>query len=311
MKSCLTTMIIKLRSYWNKWAFYLCILCWIPTLIAIDRYFFKANASFCLRFIYSTMPNNSRWDLPPLKKEQSQWLDQILEQPFFYLAKGAHCYAFISQDKNYVIKLHRYPSHMRPLPWLTHPFAYRFSKRRKQIKEYNLTQYAYMMDNYKTSFEELKEETATLLVHINRTDYLNKKVHLVDKTGNHYSVSLDKITFILQRKAELIYPTLERLLKQGLEQNAKEVICQILQLIAHTAQKGFINNDPILYRNYGLLPDRAIYIDLGDLVKEKQINAAATQLSKITGSLRAWLELHYPQLLDYYDTQVTLYSKTL
>src|SRR5271157_3130153 len=92
---------------------FLIFIFFLALLIPIDRYFFKCNASFSIRYLYSCMPNQPQWDLPPLTPQQELQLDRILEQKFRYLAKGTHCYAFVSEDGKYVMKFHRYASHMR------------------------------------------------------------------------------------------------------------------------------------------------------------------------------------------------------
>lgn len=35
----------------------------------------------------------------------------------------------------------------------------------------------------------------------------------------------------------------------------------------HFLKKGYSDNDPILYRNYGVLEEQAMHIDIGDLTK--------------------------------------------
>jgi hypothetical protein len=289
----------------SKLLFYLSTA--IVLLIPIDRYFFKHNASFSIRFIYTCIPNQSEWDLSAPTNEQIQELEPILSQDFMYFAKGTHCYAFLSQDQKYIIKFHRYPSHMRRFPYLSHPLSYLFDKNRIEIKEYNLKRYRYFMDNYKNSFEDLKEETGTILVHINRTDHLNKTITLIDKTGNRYRVSLDDVTFILQHKATLVYPTLNAYLQHNDISKGKETISQIFNLIAQSCEKGYVNKDPVLKRNYGLLNDRAIYIDIGDLVKNQEMNQSeniSSHLIQATQDLRAWAEQGHPELLAHYDQEL-------
>jgi hypothetical protein len=205
---------------------------------------------------------------------------------------------------------------MRLFPWLNHPLAYLFDARRIKIKKYNLARYAYFMNNYKTSFENLKEETGVLLVHINRTDNLKKTITLIDKTKNRYRVCLDQVTFILQRRADLIYPTLEQYVARQEIEKAQETISHIMELIVHSCQKGYVNNDPVLKRNYGLLCSGAIYIDIGDLVHNEEIEKPENTIAhvrSITQDLRSWIVQRQPQLLDHYEDELNrlIYSKTL
>ena len=284
------------------------LLCFIGSLTHLDRIFFKRNAGFCVRFLYTNLPNNPEWNLAPLSEEQRSVLDLILNQKFHYLAKGAHCFAFISEDNNYVIKFQRYASHMRVFPWLNHPLGYLFDAKRMQIKKHNIEQLHHNFLSYKESYEHLKEETGLLLLHLNRTSILKKTLTLVDKTQAEYTVPLDQVTFILQRRADLIYPTLDKLYKAGDLEKGRQVISQILHLIYTCCQKGYIDQDPVLRKNYGLLEDRAIHIDVGDLVKNEEVQSreqALGHVKEITESLKKRLEHTYPKLLESYKEEIS------
>lgn len=280
------------------------LVLFIGTISRVDRVFFKRNSSFSIRFLYSCLEPNPEWDLPPLTLDQSRLLDQILEQKFQYLAKGVHCYAFVSQDQKYVIKFHRYPSHMRVFPWLTHPFSYYFSERRKKIKAYNLQRLRTNFDSYKNSYLDLQNETGILLTHINPTKNLQRSICLIDKTKAEYEVSLDDVTFVLQKKADLIYPILDKLTTEKKLDEAKQAVTHIVDLIASYCQKGYMDNDPILKRNYGLLEDQAILIDVGDIIKNEKIMERENYIpyiKKTTQSFRQQLQSNYPELLEHYD----------
>ena len=287
----------------NKTLLLSSLVLFIGGLTYVDRTFFKRNSSFNVRFLYSNLPNVPEWDMPPPTPEAEAILDEALQQKFHYLARGAHCYAFVSEDQKYVIKFHRFSSHMRILPWVTHPLSYQFSKKRQKIKEYNIQKLSYNLGNYKNSFQDLKEETGLILVHMNKTNYLHRKVTLVDKTKAQYQLPLDQVTFILQHKADLIYPTLDALAQEKKWEEAKRVVSNIVHLIASTTQKGYVDEDPVLRKNYGLLPDRAIHIDVGDMIKKEDINYIC-HVKEMTESLRKRLENNYPELLEHYYQEI-------
>lgn len=276
-------------------------------LARIDRIFFKRNHSFCVRFIYSSIENRPEWQLPALTPIEEAQLDSILKQKFHYLAKGCHCYAFISEDQKYVIKFHRYASHMRIFPWLNHPFSYRFSTHRQAILKHNLEKLNENMQGYLNSARFLQNETGVLLVHVNHTDTLRRFVTLVDATQAEYRIPLDNVTFILQHKAHLIYPTLDRLIKEKKIQEAKQVITNVIQLITDSCKKGFIDEDPVLRKNYGLIEGRAIHIDVGDLFKKDRIHLRENyvpHVKEMTESLRVRIEKQYPELLEHYYQEI-------
>ena len=287
--------------------FFLMLILFLASTVKIDRIFFKRNSSFSIHFLFSSLPNRSEWDLPPPSHDELQKLDSALTQKFHYLGKGAHCYAFVSEDEQYVIKFHRFASHMRIFPWLNHPFSYRFNAERKKIKEYNLQKLSYNLQNYKNSYSDLKEETGLIFLHINKTDTLDRTVTLIDKTQAEYQIPLDKVTFILQHKANLIYPTLDQLVAEKKIPEAKKVVTSIIHLIAQCCQKGYVDDDPVLRKNYGLLSDRAIHIDVGDLIKNETVKEQSQTLAHVkemTESLRIRLENQYPDLLEHYNEEI-------
>lgn len=279
----------------------------IGLLSYTDRVFFKHNGGFCIAFLYSSIKENPEWEIPPPTLQEKAFLDEILNQKFHYLAKGCHCYAFVSEDQSYVIKFHRYPSHMRRFSWAYHPFSYLFNERRKKIKEHNLERLLINLKSYKDSYSELKEETGLLFLHVNRSDNLHRSVTLIDKTQTQYPVSLDDLTFIVQRKAELIFPKLDTLIRENNLDDAKKLISNVIRLIVSCSQKGYIDKDPILRRNYGCFEDRVIHVDVGDLVQSDEIKSKDNYIpyiQSVTESLRQRLE-NYPDLLTHLDREIS------
>jgi hypothetical protein len=297
----------------NKILFIVASLFFICCLARIDRIFFKRNNGFSLSFLYSSLSPRAEWDLPPPTPEQKILLNEVAKQKFHYLAKGSHCYAFVSEDQNYVIKFHRYASHMRLFPWLTHPFSYHFEQRRKKIKEHNFQRLRANFTSYQSSYRNLKEETGLILLHINPTEHLHVTATLVDKTQAEYKVPLDEVTFILQHRATLIYPTLDKLLSESNLEEAKSVVSHVIELMLSCCKKGYVDKDPILRKNYGLLKDRAIHIDVGDLVLQEGISLKENYIPHIKGmteDLHKRLESLYPALLDHYYQEIDKLSST-
>jgi hypothetical protein len=196
---------------------------------------------------------------------------------------------------------------MRIFPWINHPFSYQFNEKRKKIKEHNFQRLHANWTSYKESYQNLREETGVLLLHINPTDHVRKTITIVDKTLAEYEVSLDRVTFILQQRAELIYPTLDRLLTEKKIDEAKQVISRIIQLITTRCQKGYMDDDADLRKNYGLLKDRAIHIDIGDLFLREGISLRENyipHIKEMTECLRQKLESLSPELLDHYIQEI-------
>jgi len=275
-------------------------------LVHVDRLFFKRSHSFCSHFIYPSLSPELAWELPSPSEKEKDLLDEILKQKFRYLAKGCQCYAFLSEDQKYVIKFHRYPSSMRKFPRLSRPFS--FFKRRDAIQAHNRQKLSENMQSYLACASQLKAETGLLFLHINPSENLQRSVTLIDATESEYQVPLDEVTFILQRKADLLYPTLDRYVLQGDLTKAKKTISHLLELLVTCCQKGYIDKDPVLYRNYGILEECAIRIDLGDIFEDAEISQREhyiPYIKAVTESLRIRLEKDYPsELLLHYCAEI-------
>ncbi len=245
-------------------------------LIRLDRYFLKQNDGFCIHHILTNWEERPEESIP-FPKEIAL---PLLDQKFHYLGKGHQSYVFASENGQTVLKFYRFPSHLRPFPWLRHPFSYRWSAKRKQIKAYNLQKFSDTLQSYRIAFEELKEDCGLIAVHLAPTHDLHAAATIVDRLGRQYTVDLDQVVFLLQRKAEMIFPLLEKQNGAGRE----KMIHEISKLIQRRCQKGITDQDAILEKNYGWLDHQAIHIDLGRF-KKIENPSAEEEIKRITASL--------------------------
>jgi len=262
----------------------------------LDRHFFKKNSCFCIHFIQQSVNVEK---LPPLSIEQEILLDSLLKEPFTYLARGNSCYAFISQDRKRVLKFHRIPSHKRIAAWLFHPSSYFLEKKEKRIQRLTNN-----IESYTTCFKDLQRETGCLWLQTHPHPNLKKKAVLIDKAKNRYELDLGATTFIVQETAQLVLPTLQKLINNQELERAKCVITHILQLLSTTFSKGYIQTDPIIQTNFGLLPDRAIFIDMGSILKNSSSQNLADYLKSSTDSLYHCLLERHPSLIEHYHAEM-------
>ncbi|MDB6081507.1 MAG: hypothetical protein JWO53_779 [Chlamydiia bacterium] len=261
---------------------------------------------FAIDKIHSNLPYNPDWDIP-VTQEQIETANEILKQPFHYLARGFQCYAFESADHKYVLKFFRHqrlrlPEIVEALPNL--PFIKEF-KERKAIDFQKRMLYLFV--GIKVGFELAPEETALIFVHLNKTKNQHGTVHIIDRAGWKHVVEMDNVEFMLQPKAMHIKPTIEKLMAEGKVDEAKMRLHQIFDLLVTCAKKGVHDTDGALIRknNLGFLDDRAIYIDSGKLVYKDSIKMKecfAKDLKRLN-PLRMWLEEKYPSLVSYFDEE--------
>jgi hypothetical protein len=237
--------------------------------------------------ISSNLSYHPEWEVHPVTIDL-----RIFDQPFTYLDKGIQSYVFVSSDENYVLKFFNFDN-MSP------SFVNKHNQRQPILEEDFLS--------CKLAFEELAEETGLAFIHLNKTENLKKKVTLI-KSGKRYVVNLDRMEFILQRKAELVHPTLERLMEIGELIKAQSVIDSILEVLITRYKKGIMDEDPLLSRNLGLIGNKAVIIDVGCLRRDEKIADPVVykeNLIKITAPLKEWLnENHHSVLAHYLEEQL-------
>jgi hypothetical protein len=254
----------------------LLLLCGLG-LVRLDRHFLKKNGGFCLHHVVTKLPYRAEWEAE-FPKEAAL---PLLEQKFYYLGKGHQSYVFESADGQVVLKFYRFPSHLRLFPWLKHPFSYAWSAKRQEIKAYNLQKLSDTFSSYRMAFQELREDCGLIAVHLNRSEDLRTFVVIVDQLGQEYAVDLDEVVFLLQKKAERIFPRWENQDSLGKQRMAGE----ISQLIQRRCEKGIVDQDAILEKNYGWLGDRAIHIDVGRFAKVEELSTEE-EVRRITECLK-------------------------
>src|SRR5262249_20275599 len=153
-------------------------------------------------------------------------------------------------------------------------------------------------------FKELKDETGLIYVHINNSRDLNKKVTIFDKHGTRHVVDIDRTSFYVQKRAQLIYSRISELMHLEKVDDAKKIISTVFSLLDHLGKKGIVDNDPILRKNFGLIDDVAVQIDIGKLridPERKKNLAYKKEVASITHSFKTWLEKNYPALTDHFQ----------
>lgn len=277
-------------------------------LAGYGAYFFareqdKKTDGFYVERIAPIFPDDPRWDITPTTDEVSR-ANEALNQPYSYLAHGFQCYAFVSQDDNFVLKFIRQQRLQPPLlyQWLPNILFFKSMKEEKELlgkKRAN-----YLFRSLKVAFEDVPEETGLLLVHLNKTQNLYPTVTISDKAGNIFHVPLDSHEFVLQKKAVPIKPTITTLMQEGNEDAAKKRIDQIFTLLEVCAKKGIADMDNQLIRknNLGFLPDQCIYVDTGKITRKESMKTKArfTQDLKRLDPLHDWLLENFPDLAAYF-----------
>jgi len=275
--------------------------------VITKQFCYKQTDGFALTKISSSLPFHAQWEVAPLAAQQQKEVMEQLDQPFYYLAKGAQSYVFLSADSKTVVKFFRI-YHLTPPFWLTalsFPPAlmpYKLGKILAKQEELEKD-----FQSYKIAFEKMKEETGLLYVHLNKTENLNKTIVFHDKLGIAHSVSLDEMHFLVQKRATLVYPTMEHLLAAEDIDSAKQAISALVRLLYERSERGIFDKDPDLNTNFGFLDLTPVQIDIGRFrlqEEEKTREEKRDEVVRITDHFRQWLENRYPPLADYLTGEI-------
>lgn len=261
------------------------------------------NDGFTLERIESAIPNDPRWEINTSDTAFSQ-VNQILDQPWYYLGCGFQCFAFISQDGKYVLKFLRH-QRLRPptlydlLPSI--PFVLEQKEKKTKTRQARVEQ---LFQSLKIAVERVPHETGILFVHLNKTLSHHPAVTIHDKCGDCYTISLDDREFILQEKAQHIKPVIAKLMEEGKVDQAKKRLDQIVDLLTVCAKRGVLDLDRALIKkdNLGFLQDRAIYIDAGKFVEVEKVTL--DQFKRDLTRLRPlykWLMYSHPFLANHLE----------
>ncbi len=272
----------------------------ISFFLGIDRFVHHESSRFTLSKVISSQGSSSEWEIPKLPLEEQKNLEQILNQKFTYYSKGSQSYVFISEDKKFILKFLKQEK-LRPKSWLAYlplsfnPYHQEYLFKKEKCRA--------TFSACKTAFQELKKESGLIYVHLNNSRDLNKKITILDKNGEQHIVDIDKTCFYVQKRAQLIYLRISELMHSNDIEGAKRIISSVFSLIDFLGKKGVFDNDPILRKNFGLIDDVAVQIDIGKLRIDpvrQQTLAYKQEVGSITNSFKIWIEKNYPVLSEYF-----------
>lgn len=264
----------------------------------VARFCKAQTGSFTIARMTSNLKPNPRWDVAPLPSQEQAEIKKILSQPYKFLGRGAQSYVFASEDGQYVIKFFRYHHLQAPLHLKLLPFEW--AKRKAARKDFKLIK---DFNSYKIAYEMLKEETALVYLHLNKTNDLNITMDLIDNLGIHYQIPLDQHEFLVQRKAVLFYDALDQMISENRIEDGKAALTNLVNLLVQRIQKGVYDKDPDINTNFGAIGTRAVEIDAGRFsLKPRKL--WYKEIIRITDNLHQWLMVRCPELDAHLKAQV-------
>lgn len=220
-----------------------------------------------------------------------------LDQPFHYLDCGNQCYAFISQDGLYVLKLFKYAQSPVPSLFTKIPLLNRF----KPFRPHRLKKIAWKRQrdfcSYQIAHDSFSQETGLIDIHLTPTYHDYPTITLTDKLRCAHKLDLNMAPFVLQKRATPIYKQLRAWIAAGQQEEAKKGITSLLILLKKRINSNLQDDDVHFYSNFGFIGNEAIQIDPGHFTKGTSQDPAL-ELKIITAPLVSWCKKNAPFLLS-------------
>lgn len=216
---------------------------------------FTSAEGFSEDKISSSLPVHPQWQVPvPAGAAE---IKEILGSSFKFLGEGAQAFAFESADGKYVLKFFK----MRRFSPSTADYLCPHVVRRR------LKNLRWVFNGYKIAYDNFRQDTGLIFIHLAKTDYLKQKATVIDDKGVEHHIDLDKTEFVLQEKAELLFDRLAKIHKAGDQLRVQQSIADVLALVKRRIDKGYADRDKGVSNNYGFVGERAIQLDIGRLYK--------------------------------------------
>ncbi len=199
---------------------------------------------------------------------------ELLNQPFKYIAHGTQMIAFEGQDGKTILKFFlvqkidgKRKTPLRSFTNLIPSLKLKKMEKKQSIQTENLR---FAFSCYAKAFEELKEESGLIGLHLSPTKKDYSPCILEDFDGKKWAVDLDHTSFILQKKVQTvgeIFPTLQT------EEEKRNFMEAMETLLEYRTRKGFIElgQGKMFNDNYGFVDGKALVIDVGRLAYREEV----------------------------------------
>ncbi len=232
-----------------------------------------------------------------------------LNQPYRYLASGSQSFVFLSNDQRYVLKFFKQHRWRIPL-WFDLPLPRRYKESviRRTIESKTNTFASCLL-----SYRKFVNETGLLYIHLHQTCGQLGQIQIVDRNGIKHKIALDHFEFIVQKKAEPIDIYLRNLQKSQDDRKILKLFEDYLDFSENRAFLGYLNKDPSLIKNYGILDNRLVEIDTGGCYVDPNKGLHYfyfAQLKKIDEKLQRFLQKEMPSMAPIFHNLVRTRQKS-
>lgn len=269
-------------------------------LFGAARLYYHLTDDFRLGNMTYDLDFAAPWKTSPLAAEEQQDLNTLFGQKYYYIGKGAQCYAFGSADGKYVLKFFKF-KHLKPnfLVYLLPPFS-PFKEYKEASIRKKRDKLISVFEGYDLAYRVNRQESELIYLHLVPTKALFQKVTVVDKLGWEHAIPLDDVVFLFQKKGETLRTRMTRLLHNGELEAAKNSLSEILAMYMQEYQKGVYDRDHGVMHNTGFVGDHPFHLDVGkftEYAQMKQKEYFKKDLEHISWKIDLWVKKTFPD--DY------------
>ncbi len=229
-------------------------------------------------------------------------LPTIFAQSYRHLARGGSVQVYGSADGRYVLKTlasaediiawHASDGHaLTDLPW-----ARALGDSDAQIAEQIR---AATLASFRLAEQCLRRESGLIALHF---PVPGEILPNIDCGGA--IIDPNREPLVLQHRAERVDAALDRHLAAGDQAAARQVIDHVVALVRHLWAMGIAEQTLNFHNNYGYAQGRLILLDIGDLVRSRNLVLTHARQEKILHKKSAaWLQRRDPDLADYLARQ--------
>jgi hypothetical protein len=246
----------------------------------------------------------SKWPtISPTKKPEG--VEEILNQPFTYLGKGRQFYVYASKDGRWVLKFVKCQRINVPAWYEQFPMPHFLDKNKQMRLLAKRERVQRLFTSMKLAQNRLSDITGVHYVHLKKTEKA-QYVTLSNRLGFSTAVDINKVPFVLQRRAETAFSVLEKLYDENnfdlLQTRLKELVHLFNELVSRNVVD--IDDGAFMRDNIGFLPDRAVYIDIGTFVATDLAQDRFIQDKRRFKPVIDWLQTKDQMLADSFTRMI-------
>lgn len=244
---------------------------------------------------------------PDLSSIRKTLPNSVINQSYRYLYEGSSSIVFISADNQYIFKILK--QNTSSIPTLILPpgqdqdgFTY------KNIDTTSLKPNGLRCNSYLLAIDPLQKETGLIFLHLDRSQYLDTQLLVLDKKGNQRMVPLDEYAFLFQKKGDPIYQTITKWMRNNQIDKAKALVGHIIQSVFTLCQEVVIDESSIIKKHMACIGEQCLFMDVEHFQRQKEVidgTAYLQQVDDIIDSFELWLKQKHPELAIEAKNQIT------